>query len=72
MTLLTGATPRQTGNAAMQSIKLNGQHIGSVAKTATGWKAWSALRRVTVNGATQTFTAKTKRQCVDWLESIAE
>lgn len=56
----------------MQSIKQNGQHIGNVAKVAGGWKAWSAFAKAYVGGPAHTFTAKTKRQCVDWLETSAQ
>ncbi len=57
----------------MTSVKHNGQHIGNVAKNNDGtWKAWSAVRTAYVDGQAQTFTAKTKTACVDWLEIVAE
>lgn len=60
--------------AQMQSIKVNGKHIGNVIKTphANQWTAYSAIARVTVNGPAQKFTAKTKAECTNWLRSVAE
>ena len=58
----------------LQSIKVNGKHIGNVSKTphAYEWKAWSAIARVSVNGRAQQFTAKTKAECTAWLRSVAK
>jgi hypothetical protein len=57
----------------MRSVKINGQHIGNVAKAPDGsWKAWSAISKVSVNGKAQCFTAKTRTECTNWLKIVAE
>jgi hypothetical protein len=57
----------------MHSVKINGQHIGNVARAPDGsWKAWSAISKVSVNGKAQCFTAKTKAECTNWLKALAE
>ena len=58
----------------LQSVKLNGRHIGNVSKTphAGQWTAWSAIAQAYIGGPSLRFTAKTRTQCTDWLKTIAE
>jgi len=58
----------------LQSVKVNGVHIGNVSKVShtSTWKAWSAFARVSINGPAQCFTGRTRTECADWLKAVYE